>query len=145
MAPAQAKTQSERHKKCREKKKNTNTYEQYLKADRERKAAKKSRLSDTDLAIIRAKNTLAQRKSRIKKREAKALERIENEKPQLEFTPPSAFFQSRQSMGKAKRKVARALPMSPRKKVAIIALLSKEYSDMMKVNVKPKYTAQSCQ
>ena len=136
-------TQAERHKKCREKKKQTDKYEQYLKADRERKAAKKLTLSDTDKSIIKANNTLSQRRSRMKKRKAKAPETTgtsessENDQQQIQFSPPCAMFSSKQSLGKAKRKVARALPLSPRKKVAIIALFSTEYSEMMKVHVKP--------
>ena len=99
-------------------------------------------MSDTDKSIKRARNTLSQRKSRAKKKEAKALEgnseRNDEEHEQVQFSPPSALFSTKQAMGKAKKKVAKALPLSPRKKVAIIALFSEEYSEMLKTHTKPK-------
>ena len=138
-------TQAERNKKCREKKKESGKYQDLLKEDRERKAAKKKHQLQIDLDIVRFKNRESQRKSRAKKKETLLQSKTAAATPSTSaLTPDSKSrspvkspFSNSQSLGKAKRKVEKALPMSPRKKVAIIALFSEKYSEMLKTYVKP--------
>ena len=139
-------TQSERHKKCREKKKKSGKYQDYLRKDRERKALKKSCLSKSDLDLFKFKNRESQRKSRARKKDNALKVRIEADHPAsspskqtpIKRSPIKSPFSNTQSLGKARRKVERALPISPRKKVAIIALFSEQYSEMLRTYEKPQ-------
>lgn len=114
-----AKTAAERQKECRRRKKEAGFHDDMKKKDRERKAKMKASMTAATLKRHRAMNAVSQRLSRQNKRQIS--QACSNN------SSPLSPYKSRQSLGKAVKRVTRSLPKSPRKVKKVIECLSDKY------------------
>jgi hypothetical protein len=111
-----ATTNAERMKKYREKiKKDKVKYEAMKAKDRVRYNSKKQKLTGASLAKFRTEVKLRQKKCR------------ENKKNCLIKNPPASSFKSRQSFGKALKKINSSLPKCDKKKKVVIQHLAETF------------------
>lgn len=114
------KTAAERQRESRQRRKDAGLHETMKMKDRERKQRKKQNMNRRELKTLQEQNRLAQRRFKQKQKQLKEQESVStpsttsnvNSVPSSSSTSP---YKSRQSLGKALRRVKQNLPQSPRK------------------------------
>ena len=97
------------------------SYDVYKAKDRQRKKSWRQQLPEKDLDFLRLRTRVSMHVLRKRRREALP----ENEAAGLPIEGP--LYKCRASFGKAKNKVKRSLPVSPRKQKLIVKFIAKEY------------------
>jgi len=133
-----AKTAAERQRERRARLRDSadqSDLEAYKKVDRERKR-KRGDMEPGELEQIRKRGKIATRKWRVKKMDTGLVSQSETSTAPLAHCTP---YKSPASFGKAKRRVEKVMPKSPRKRVAIAQRLAR---DILKIKL-PAVTAKS--
>ena len=99
-------------------------YEQYKRKDKNRKQAGRAKLCERSREFLKMKNRVYKRLQRQKN--AQSNNSVNTGIIQPETETSSSIFRSRQSLGKAKKKLRKSLPLSPRKKRALIHAIAQE-------------------
>ena len=118
MAKTPAERQRERRARLRL---DAQSYDVCKAKDRQRKKAWRQQLPEKDLDFLRLKTRVSMHMLRKRRREVLP----ENEAAGVLIEGP--LYKCRASFGKAKNKVKRSLPVSPRKEKLIVKILAKDY------------------
>lgn len=126
-AKTAAERQRERRTRLRDNNNDQSELEAYKKKDRERKRKRASMTSD-ELDRIRRRGKIATRKWRVNKMDIRLVSQPEMNTSPSGVTP----FLTPASFGKARRRVEKVLPKSPRKRAAVVQKLA---TDILKIKL----------